>query len=331
MQTISQKLPPRKPRASKRRSATPDRKDAYAKVTDRIVELLDAGVVAWRLPFDDTPRVGGAMTPFNPTTGTVYRGINWLMLSMTALSQDWTGAWMTAAQAKKAGGHVRKGERGTPVMFWRPSRRTLTEAEASTLRAEGKPVRVDDDGRPYIETIASRGFTVFNVAQVEGVELAADALEPPASPWATDASTDAVIDSYLLRSSTKLRIDGESAHYQPATHTVTMPDKWRFTREDDWYAVTFHELGHSTGAAHLLNRDLSGVFGSAPYAHEELTAELTAAMVCSVLGVTSPERLDAPAAYIANWRQRLSDDPRLIATAAQRAHKAADLILGTGA
>src|SRR6185437_15001191 len=97
-----------------------------------------------------------------------------------------------------------------------------------------------------------------------------------------------------------------------------------FFQSIDWHRTALHELGHATGHASRLGRDLSGSFGSKKYAFEELVAEMTAAFGCASLGIAPTVR---HADYIASWLEVLHEDNRAIVRAASQASKAADWLL----
>jgi len=110
-----------------------------------------------------------------------------------------------------------------------------------------------------------------------------------------------------------------------------MPDRERFTGEDEYFSVLFHELTHSTGHASRLNRPTiteANGFGSQEYSKEELIAEMGAAFLCGVAGI-GERTLNNSAAYLQNWLEALQNDKKLIVQAAAQAQKAADFILGT--
>lgn len=299
-----------------------ERRDAYAEATNAILAALERGTIPWRKPWSATRGVPAK----NVASGKVYRGVNFVILAAAGYESPW---WGTFKQVKDRGGCVRKGEHGTAIVFWGSYRNRDAKAIAEA-RAAGKKVKRDDTGE-YVEGVASRVYTVFNAAQCDGLDdLQAEAL-PEAPEWDRVAACDEIVSGYVNDGGPKLREGGTSAHYNTLTDVVQLPDAQRFASSTDWYAVGFHELGHSTGAESRLNRrDLTGhnPFGSQGYAREELTAELTAALLCAVAGIDAAPLTERSAAYIANWQQAIGDDPRLVVVAAQRAQHAADLILG---
>jgi len=118
----------------------------------------------------------------------------------------------------------------------------------------------------------------------------------------------------------------------PRTDEVYIPDDWRFfdtptsSRQEAFYSTIFHELTHATGHKSRLDRDMSGRFGDAGYAYEELVAELGAAFCCARLGITNEPRLDH-AQYIKSWHRALKNEKRFIFKASAEAQKATDWLI----
>ena len=286
--------------------------NAYEAVTARLIEHLERGVIPWRQPWRNTSK--GAYLPTNFVTGRGYRGIN---LAMLLCSRFGSQTWMTYKQAAELGANVRKGEHGTPVVFWKfPNR---------NQRAEGDEPS-GDGGELDRRAPMCRYYTVFNSDQIDG--LPAD-LPFEDEPFDAIEAAQRVVDEHLQSAShAELRHGGSSALYSQGSDTVYMPVPQSFKSPETYYSTLFHELGHSTGNPRRLNRDLTGGFGSKPYANEELVAEFTAAFLCAESGIVSPELDGHNAAYIANWLNVLRNDSRMAVMAAQRAQKAADFILG---
>ncbi len=277
----------------------------YQIVTDRIVQLLEQGTVPWHKPWSG----GAAGWPKNLTSGKPYRGVNVFMLHAAGFDAPW---WLTFKQAKDRGGHVRKGEKGWPVVFWK----WLDVEDKDQQTGEKKAKRV-----PML-----RYFTAFNVRQCEGVEA-------PAAPGAESHPFDPIESAERIVGAMPKRPDilhGEArAYYRPATDTVNMPVPERFERPAEYYSTLFHELTHATGHKSRLGRDgIENVaaFGSCDYSKEELVAEMGAAFLSGESGIVN-ETIANSAAYVAGWLQRLRNDTRLVVTAAAQAQKAADFIL----
>ncbi len=298
------------------RAAGP-RVDAYRVATERILAALARGTVPWRRPW----RARGHR---NAVSGHPYRGVNRLLLGLTAAERGYPDPrWLTYRQALAAGGHVRRGEAGTPVVFWRwlpPRGRPGVGAD------EAAPAAVEDptgerapDRVPFL-----RVYTVFNAGQCAGLAL------PPvtAVPAGPLARAEAIAAGY--RDGPTVAEDADAAYYEPARDAVHLPPRAAFTSADAFYATLFHELAHSTGHPRRLARPDAGAhapYGTPPYSREELVAEFAAAFLCQEAGV-DPSRLEQSAAYVASWLQALEADHRLAVVAAAQAQHAADWILG---
>jgi antirestriction protein ArdC len=309
---------PRSPRTSSRSTASRGRRnngddasrfDLYQTITDQIVTLLEAGTAPWR-----SSALGTDLgRPMSMTTGRPYRGINVFLLAMAGLAGGHTSAyWATYKQAQALGGQVRRGEKGTLVVFWKML--DGNEVDPATGRPEKRPVL--------------RYYRVWNACQCDGLMLPDADREPRQAPEPFDAA-EAVIAGY--RTGPSVLTDGLTPAYLPALDTVKMPPLDRYADAPSYYCDLFHEYGHSSGAKHRLDRWGEGgpatSFRSDSYSREELVAEMTAAFLCGHCGI-SPSTIANSASYLAGWVERLKGDKRLIVTAAGQAQKAADHILG---
>lgn len=270
--------------------------NVYQIITDRIIESLRKGVVPWRKPWRTE-------TPKNLVSRKEYRGVNVLLLGAMPFESEW---WLTFNQAKSLGGSVRKGQKGTPVIFWK----VTSEEDEEGKRSKGFLLRY---------------YTVFNVLQTEGT-----AIPKPSAPRKFDpiASCEEVISSFLIPPT--IEHGGSRACYVPSEDRVLMPNRQAFSSPEEYYSTLFHELAHSTGAAHRLGR--KGVmdhssFSSHSYSQEELVAECASAFLAAEAGI-SASVIDNSAAYIGHWIKVLRSDPRMMVHAAAQAAKAADMILG---
>jgi len=296
-----------------RSSQSTTKATVYEIITDRIIQQLEKGVVPWRKPWS-----GAGSEPANLISRKAYRGVNVFMLSCSAYGSPF---WLTFKQADMWGGHVRKGEKGTPVVFWKFFEGTESEDAGS------------DGDAPARRKCAPllRYYTVFNSEQCDGLPAklleVAQTPERPASPI---AACDAIVDGMPAnRPGIELGFNG--AFYRPSTDTVHIPKPERFESDEAYYATLFHELTHATGHQSRLNRKgITGGeirFGSPSYSQEELCAEMGAAFLCGHAGIDTAPQTEQHAAYVASWLAKLRGDCRLVVTAAAQAQKAADWIL----
>ncbi|MHB0668273.1 ArdC family protein [Roseomonas mucosa] len=280
-----------------------DRRDHYQEVTDRIVAALEAGTRPWQQPWKN----GAPGMPVNATTGRRYHGINTLILAMTSFALGGDPRFCSYKQASDRGWQVRKGERGTTVFFFK---RMLVEDRNAAPDA--------DDRTKAIPML--RAYTVFNGSQIEGIPayLRPDQAD---TPWCRPEAADII----LANSKAVLRFGGDRAFYSSSLDFIQLPEPAAFNSAEDFAATALHEAAHWSGASHRLNRDLSGRFGSAAYAQEELRAELASVFIGGTLGL--PCDIPNHASYVASWASKLKEDKREIFRAAADAQRIADYLL----
>lgn len=269
----------------------------YQVVTDRLLAALEQGVVPWRQPWKS------ADLPKNLVTGAAYRGSNVFALLWQGYKSPY---WCTFKQALAAGGHVKKGEKGTPIVFWR----WVSEKK----RADGTVEKLD---RPFPNV---RYYVVFNVAQCEGLTVPASIDAP--TGFDPIAAAEELVAGMPQRPTIGT---GSRASYSPAADVVTMPARASFYSAAGYYATLFHELTHSTGHESRVGRKLSTSFGSEEYSREELVAEMGASFLmarCDLVDAT----IETSAAYLDNWLKALRADPSILIYAGQQAQKAVDFI-----
>ena len=296
-------------RSAARARTGQDRASLYSEITDKIIAELEAGRLPWVQPWG-APGTGAAVgLPKNAATSRRYSGINVLILWGAVIERGYSGqAWLTFRQALALGGNVRKGERGTTVVY---ADRFVPEAERE---------RADRDGDEPSAIPFLKRFTVFNTDQCEGLP---DAIASPAPP-VPEGLILPQAEALLRASGADIRIGGDRAFYSVVGDYIQVPPPQAYFEPINWHRTAVHELAHWSGSAHRLVRDLSGGFGSASYAKEELVAEMTAAFLCASLGIVPTVR---HADYIGSWLEVLRDDDRAIVRAASAASKAADYLL----
>lgn len=287
-----------------------DRASLYTEITDKIIAELEAGRIPWIQPWGTAAAKAPLAMPQNASTQRRYSGINVLILWGAVIQHGFTGQnWLTFRQALGLGGNVRKGERGTTVVY----------ADRFTP---------DDERRRAAETGETPGaipflkrFTVFNTDQCDGLPDDVATVVPPPPPGLIEPEVEALIRATGI----DFRIGGARAFYDPSHDFVQVPPPQAYFEPINWHRTALHELGHASGHASRLDRDLSGSFGSKKYAFEELIAEVTAAFCCASLGIVPTVR---HADYIGSWLNVLREDDRAIVRASSAASKAADFILG---
>jgi antirestriction protein ArdC len=271
--------------------------DVYSEITDRIIAALEQGTVPWRKPWRT---LGGG--PVNVRTGRAYRGINIFLLELQGFSDP---RWGTYRAIKEAGGQVRKGEHGTRIILW-------------------KPVKSKDEENGRAPYLLLKTYTVFNAEQCD--DLPALEVEDR-QDIAPSELAEKIAAGYLSNGGPGFIEGGSRAAYSPDKDIVFMPVAGDFDSADSYGMTKFHELAHSTGHKKRLDRIEPAIFGTDPYAREELVAEMAAAMLGGLAGIETAGG-DQNAAYIAHWIARFKDDRKLLINSAAAAQKAADLICG---
>ena len=281
--------------------------DLYSNVTARIVAALERGVAPWVRPWS----TGIDTLPMNAGTKRPYRGVNVVLLALEVQAHGYPlNRWVTYRQALELGGQVRRGERGTTVAFWK-------------LRKIGATVDAyPDQGEPDLhERVIPllRAYTVFNVAQTEGLPAAITATSRPT--WEPEAKAEEL----LLMWGAEIRHGGALAYYQPRTDEIHLPLRQAFAAADSYYATALHELTHWTSHASRCDRQLGQRFGDDAYAAEELIAEMGSAFLCAHCRIDGQLQHSA---YLDHWLRVLRTDKRAIFVAATRAQQASDYVLG---
>ena len=289
------------------------RPSIYQTVTDRIISSLKAGVIPWEKPWK-SPRYAGGPFPRNFYTGKPYRGINVLLLWSSEYNSPF---WLTFKQAQALKGSVRKGEHGTPIVFYKQLPEHAKKDDEATS---------EDERVPFVLC----HYTVFNVEQCDGLTLP-EISQPAIAPEIDeDELCESIVTGWENRPALHLNSPTEyRAYYRPSTDSVHMPARSRFVDAPHYYSTLFHELVHSTGHESRLHRTFGDRFGDELYSKEELVAEMGAAFLCAIAGIANEHTDRNTTAYIQNWIAKLEEDNRLIVHAAANAQRAVDLILGS--
>jgi antirestriction protein ArdC len=300
-------------------SSATERRDVYTRVTDSIIESLEQGVRPWHRPWEGGLTDGRMIRPLRHN-GTPYRGINILLLWGAAMEHGFSSPhWMTYRQAMELGAHVRKGERGSLVVY---AGSTTKPAGARVTPNDGATDANGDEAEREVRFM--KGYTVFNVAQIDGLPAQ---YHPQPTPPREPMPLIEHAEAFVAATGAALRHGGDRAYYSPGADVIVLPVPESFRDAASYTATKAHELVHWTSAAARCDRVLGKRFGDDAYAAEELIAELGAAFLCADLGIT-PEVRDDHAAYISHWLKVLKSDRRAIFTAASHAQRAADYLHG---
>lgn len=281
--------------------------DLQKQVTDRILAKLAEGVVPWHKPWK---AYGSGAMPRNAITNRPYSGANVVLLWIEAEEKGYTSPlWLTHKQALEASGGeggVRKGEKGTRVLFW------------STYRKKGAN-GCEDEGVASKLGMFMKSYVVFNVEQCDGVDHLIDRKPRIINPGVRDM----LADEFVRSTGADVRHGESRAYYASKGDYVNLPAFEAFTGVEAYYGTAFHELTHWTGAEHRLNRTFGKRFGDAAYSAEELVAELGSAFLCAEFGFDN-QTLDNSAAYIEHWSSFLKEHGGAFISAASKASRATE-------
>src|SRR5229473_5133049 len=286
-----------------------EKQDIYTRITNQIVSHLEKGVRPWVRPWYAEHAAGRITRPLRHN-GKPYSGINVLSLWASAVAQKFaTPIWMTFKQASELDAHIRKGEKGSLVVY----------ADSITRKETDEKTGDEIDREiPFL-----KGYTVFNVEQIDGLP---EVYYAKAAPTLDPVARIEHAERFFAALGAVIGHGGNRAFYSTAADAIQMPPFESFRDADSYYATLAHECTHWAGSKTRLDRDFFGHrFGSEGYAVEELVAELGAAFLCADLELTLEPREDH-ASYIATWLKVLAADNRAVFTTAAHAQRAAEFI-----
>jgi len=331
-------------------------KDLREKITEKIVQSLEAGVMPWRKGWTNVGGVSAGL-PRNAVTDRLYSGGNRLMLMMQGMDKGYSDPrWLTFKQAQSLGGSVSKGEKSTPIEYWdelpfhrrrdvditlNGARVKLGEApkknaQAVTLQGgrvvDTRSLVVESGGIKYswkqaektLNLLFEKTSYAFNVEQCNGLSIEPMVPKVDRPPIEKIAAVEKIADGMKLDG---LRVGhgGDRAFYSPARDAVQMPNHDQFDSPEAYAGTLLHELGHATGGENRLSRPLSNGFGTAEYAREELVAELCSAFASAETGIPFDDKNHA--SYIDSWLKALKGDKHAVFAAAKDASKAVDYLI----
>jgi antirestriction protein ArdC len=280
------------------------KRDTYQTITKRIVAAIEVGVGDYRMPWHrKEPTIS---RPLNAVTGKAYQGVNVIALWADGTAQHFgSGYWATYRQWQQLGAQVRKGAKGSPIVFFK----TVEQAEGEAMESENPKPK-----------LVARTSWVFNAEQVEGWAA-------PVPAKRSEVEIREHVEAFIAATRADIRYGGDRAYYDVSGDYIAVPPPEHFvatetsSATEGFYSVHLHELTHWSGAGHRLARALTSRFGDESYAMEELIAELGAAFLCADLSIANEPRLDH-ACYVSSWLKVLKQDQRAVFTAANKASAA---------
>lgn len=286
----------------------------YQTITNRIIEQLEKGVIPWRKPWKISgTNIKGAndlkKLAFNRISKTAYSPLNQMLLTRA-------GEYASFKQWQDLGGKIKKGAKAEIVVFWKMQEYIDTEHSTAEETIFKKV--------PILKYLS-----VFHIEDIENVQPLKFEDFKTEPKFEEDAQAEDIILKYLTRENINLFYDGNSAYYQPSADIIKLPERFKFgTKSAEFYSTAFHEITHSTGAKHRLNRlSNTAFFGNEEYSKEELIAEIGACGMLNLLNIETNASFENSVAYIQSWIKQLKKDDKLILTASTKAEKAIKFIL----
>lgn len=288
------------------------KRDIIETITARIEEALNNGTAPWVRPWRQLG-IGTGCVPININSAKQYRGINVWMLMLEAQEKGYSSnLWGTYKQFKARGGHVRKDEKSTPIVFWKFGKKIDTDKET---------------GEETHSTWAmARQYNVFNLDQTEDVKLPKKFVVEVPETVEQSMERLTVVDDFAAAVGITIEEGGDTACYIPSHDMVRIPAFDQFETPDKFAVTLLHELTHATGAKKRLDRLKHARFGSTEYAKEELVAECGSAMMAAILGV-DVDNIDHHASYLTSWLKALEGDRKFLVSAFSQAQKAVDWLM----
>jgi len=282
--------------------------DVYTIVTEKIISLLQEGVVPWRQPW-----VASGL-PRNLISRKPYRGVNVFLLSASKFCSPY---WLTIRQVAQLSGYIRKGEKGTLIVYWKIEKRE---------RADIDTQEIEEDRRTRF---LLRYYRIWNLEQCDLPQKVLSKLPmTEVHEHFPIEATEQIVSAMPLRP--EIVRAGSKAFYNLANDRITLPPSRLFVSPEEEACTTLHEISHASGHPKRLNRPSiteAAPFGSPTYSFEEIVAEMSAAYLCAEAGI-SPAVIQNEAAYIQGWLAQLRSDRHMVVRAAAHAQRAADYILG---
>jgi len=263
------------------------REDIYKDVTDRLVDLLNEGLLPWRKSWN----VG---LPRNYISKKIYNGINYIKLCLDDYPSPY---YLTYLQCKELNGYVLKGEKSKKVIFWKPMT-VEEELPDGTIKEEQFPIL--------------RISNIFNISQTSLYRNSCSA--------STESSIIKCAElEEKLGKKFIIKRNYNRCYYNATLDYISTPKISDFNSDEDYYSALFHEAAHATGNPKRLKRQLD-------YAEEELVAEITASFLSAYCGIEN-KTIRNNAAYISSWLKLLKKDSSFIARISSLSRQATNYIL----
>ncbi len=280
------------------------KKDRYQIITDTVIEQMENLGSDWMKSWSTNAMSGH----HNVISKKAYQGTNTFLTAISSFKNGFqSNQWGTYRQWQSKGYSVKKGSKGTDIIFF------------DKIKIEDK----ETEQERFVPIL--KGFSIFNADQIEDYWSGSAIPEKPT--FKHEQTEQLVTNSKAI-----IKHGGSRAFYTSEADFIQMPHKTDFqdidgsTAMENYYSTLLHELTHWTGHTSRLDRKLANKFGSNAYAFEELVAEIGSVFLTAMLGI---EKQPQPnhAKYLNGWLEVLKQDKRAMVKAFGLAQKASDYIL----
>ena len=310
-----------------------DKKSVYDKLTpqrkklvDTIMANLENNHSLWRQGW----KVTGA--PVSAITGKRYNGVNRLFLTSATMERGYSdNRWLTYNQMKEKGCDFKRDAEGNSMgknagvsieYFSLYNKETKKPFDRNTL--DGMTEAERDDYMDENVIALRKYYCVFNAEVIEGIP---EREKYTVDPRGKNNRAEGILQ-YWNDNEAKIIYGGDNAYYRPSIDEIHLPERNAFVDLPEFYSTAMHEVGHSTGHETRLNRDLSGGFGTAKYAEEELRAEIASMFIEQDLEIeTSEKHIENNSAYIQEWHDKIKEDPNILFRAIADAEKICKFVM----
>ena len=279
-----------------------DGNDVVRRVTNAILALLDRGELPpWKQGFAMRPT-----TPRNGFSGHHYSGVNYWTTLLAQIENGWIDSrWLSEKQVWLKGGRVKAGQEPTEIHF--------------CLRGGFRK-----DGTLYINRVKTH--EIYNWAQIEGLpETMMSPLIPPFP--SVEAAEMIIVCMPNLPHIQHFRLIDHPARYRIPEDLIEIPERAEYDTKERYYETLFHELAHCTGHPDRLGRfTIEGVENLHERGYEELTAEMTAAMLCDIAGI-GMTTIENTASYVKSWADAIRAERNILLRASSAAERALNYII----
>lgn len=271
--------------------------------------------------------------PQQYANGKPCQGGNLMLTSLVSAMYGYrVPVWLTANKLNEIGCLIRKGEHGVPIVNYTVAFRRKGEKTPDwKMTDELNDALSPDEKKEWVRNVFMKSYSEFNIEQTNFPEVYPDqwaALQEHFQVEERLAGPCEVLDRMVSEDTWLCPIiqDAEAVdcRYMINRDEIVVPERSRVAALSAYYNRLVHEMAHSTGSELRMDRVLDTT-DLKEHAKEELIAELSSAIVGTVLGIETTIQ-DHNLSFLKSWCGVISEDPNIIYTAVYQASGVADTI-----